>query len=167
MEKIRDIAIYTIVGIFILLIQIYIFNNIAFFGAKVNLVLIYVTITAIFKDTKWSISTSILMGAIMDILFKAPLFKYVAIYVIISMIIHLTISKYRKESKLAVIYIVGIATLIFEVMEYIFCAINKGIFVNVFSFIGMIIISIIINVIIGILLHNIYSMMQMKQQYIK
>lgn len=163
MKRIQDITVYMIMGIVILLMQIHILNNMTFFGAKVNLVLIYVTMTAVFKDIKWSISTSIVMGIIIDIVFKAPLLKYVAIYIIISIIMHLTISKYRKESKLAIIYIIGIATIIFEVIEYIFYAITKGTFVNMFSFIGMVIISIIINIVFGIFLHKVYSLLEIRQ----
>lgn len=166
MKKLQNIFIHLLMGIAIILIQINILGNTRFFGANINLVLIYIAIIAMFKDMKSAVTASIIIGIVMDILFKAPLFKYMAIYLIVSIIINITISKYRKESKLAVVYTVGIATIIFEVEEYIFIALREGVFVNLFSFLWLVIMGICINVIFGIAIGKIYNTLNLEQNKI-
>lgn len=160
MRKWQEIVVNIFIGLFVLLLQIYIFNKSPFFGIRINLVLIYIAIIAMFKDIKWSLTTSIIMGIVVDIIFKASLFKYLVIYTIITIIINLIISRYRKENKLATIYIIGLATIMFEIIEYIFYLLKTGTVVNIFSFVSYLIISVILNIMFGmifILIYNIFE----------
>ena len=160
MSKAREIILHILIGVIVLLLQIYLFKNIIIFGTKANLVLVYVVTVAILKNYIWKIPTSIVMGMIMDVIFKAPLLKYVLIYLFISIVIGLVMSRYRKESKLAIIYIASLSTVIFDVIEYILYGISTGLPVNIFSFLTLLLIDIVINVISFVILNKIYIVIE-------
>ncbi len=162
MKKVQNIVIHILIAIIVILLQIYVFNNINFFGTQINFIIVYIAIITIFKDISWALTTSIIMGITIDILFNAPLFKYTVIYFLIFIAINGVNSKYRKESKVALIYIVGIATLIFEIMEYIFCILNKGIFIDIFSFMLFVTIGIFVNFLLAIVFRKVYNIINIE-----
>lgn len=145
-KKIFKLIQYFLFIIFVFAIQIYVINNLQFFGTTGNIIIIAVAIVALNDNIKSSVIFSVITGLISDILFTSSIGKYIVIYVILGVLINSVGKIYNKESRGVIIYTTILATIIFEILMAVGnIAINKQL-VNIFSFCILLLKEILLNV---------------------
>lgn len=148
MKKIMT-GLYIMLSILItFLLQLFIFNNINLFGVKTNLLLISVIIISswfgIYKGAIYGFIT----GFFIDCIFGSNTFMFTINYTLVGLIIGYLNINYTRDNKLSYIYITFIATIIFEILQYIQYIFLTGTFNNILILLKQILLSSILNIIL-------------------
>lgn len=124
------------IAIFILayLLQIYVVNNTAFFGVNGDLCLMVVAVSTLLESNVSSYVTAVVYGITSDLLFSPHALKYLVIYLVITAILIELKKMYKSDSKIAVIIFSAAATVISEIIMYIFTVLLEGEFANIFVY---------------------------------
>ena len=143
------IVVSSVVYIFFMyLIQLYLIDNNDIFGVKPNIILVTCTvftlIFGIYKGTVFSFG----IGYITDLLFtQKPIF--IVIYTLCALIVSL-LENYTKNDNIAFkVAVIFFSTAAFEIIQYIFYAVESATFFNVFYLLKQIMIASMLNVAIG------------------
>lgn len=132
--------------VLVYLLQIYVINNVDFFGINGDLCLMALVAATITMKVSASYITAFLCGLISDLLFSPQTLKYVVIYVVITAVLIELKKTYKPDSKFSIIIFGVCATVISEVMIAIFMTITKFQLVNLFAVIFSILKQCIINI---------------------
>lgn len=147
-----------IIGIFITFLIIY-FLQANFFswftiaGIKPNLFVILVLFISLFVGTKVGISYGIILGLFLDIVLGKNLGIYTIMLTTIAILGSYLDKNFSKDSRITIMLMVMVATLLFEVGSYILSMIFLDINVEVLHFIKILIAEIIYNAIITIIIY--------------
>lgn len=149
-----------IIGIFISFLIVYFFqvNFFSWFtigGIKPNLFIIFVLFLNLFCGKKIGISFSIFIGLFLDIVLGRNFGTYTIMFSIISILGLYLDKNFSKDSRLTIMLMVIVATLIFEIGSYLISFIMLKINIEVLLFIKVLIIETIFNAVITIILHPI------------
>lgn len=141
-----------VIFIFVYLLQIYVVNNTTFFGVTGDLCFMAVVINALIESKCNAYVTAILSGITSDLLFSSVILKYTVIYIITIAVLLEFKKMYKQDSKIAVIIFSVSATVISEIIMFVFNIVTTGEFVNIFVYILNVFKQCIINICLAYLL---------------
>ncbi len=157
MKKITLNIIITLFIFLMFIIQIFLINPNNIFGAKPNILLITVLVTALRGKMLKSSIYALLMGIILDLIYSSTFGIYTICYTITSVIIALINFNYRKDSKESLIYITLIGTVIFEVLVYIIYIIMNSLQFDFIYLLLQTIMVVILNIALSFILFNVFD----------
>jgi len=134
-KKIFKTIFRIVIFILVYLIQIYIVNNTTFFGINGDLCLMAVALIALMDNNLTSYITATLCGITSDLLFAPSSIKYIVIYILVTAVLIELKKMYKQDNQMSVIIFSVIATIISEIIMFIFMVITKTQFINIFSYI--------------------------------
>ena len=151
----KTLAIIGISAIFLLiyLLQVNFFSWFTIAGVKPNLFVIYIVIISLFAGNKVSIILGVLFGFYIDILNGRVLGISSIMFALVSLFTELMSKNFSNDTKITIVLIVGLSTLIYEVGYYMASIWKLGINVELFQFIKIICIEIFFNSILTIILY--------------
>ena len=157
MKKILGKALILLTILLITLLQINILNKIYIFGVKINLFVILTTATALWYGLFAGGISGLISGFILDSIYEQSYGKYIILYTAIGCIVGSVNHIYKKENKIALIYVTGITTIIFEFTEMIISTIMAVSIPSLFIIIKILVVSTILNMLASIVVFYVFS----------
>ena len=152
-KRIYGIVLKVLIVVLVYLLQIYVINKITFFGVTGNLCLMAVVLITLMSNNKTAYVAAILCGIVSDVLFSSVVCKYLVIYVIVVSVLIGLKKMYKQDSKIAIIIFSVSGVVTSEIVMYIFNIFQKGEFVNIFTFILVILKECIINICLAFMVY--------------
>lgn len=152
-KKILAFVNMTLVLIAIFLLQTMVIDGRELFGVKPNLILITVIVVALKYGVYGGITYSAIIGIVTDLMFGNTYGMFTLCYLITGTVISIINNNYRKENKIALVYVTFIASAIFEVVQYFIYLLRTGVYSNILSLLVQIVLSAILNVILVYIIH--------------
>lgn len=119
MRKILTIIYLIFFIVLIFTLQIMLIDGRTVLGVKPNLILITVIVVSLWFGLYAGSFYGLIIGIITDILFGNNIGMFTIVYSIIGALIGFFSYNYRKENKIALVYVTVIATAVFEFVQYI------------------------------------------------
>ena len=119
MRKILTIIYLIFFIVLIFTLQIMLIDGRTILGVKPNLILITVIVLSLWFGLYAGAFYGLIIGIITDILFGNNIGMFTIVYSIIGALIGFFSYNYRKENKIALVYVTVIATAVFEFVQYI------------------------------------------------
>jgi len=152
-KKILRTALKILIIILAYLLQIYIVNNVKFFGVNGDLCLMAVVLITLIERKHVAYIAAIICGVASDVLFSTVVCRYLSIYVIVVSILIGLKKMYKSDSKLAIIIFSVAGVIASEILMFLFNVVETGKFVNIFIFILNILKQCIINICFAFLIY--------------
>lgn len=133
MKDITKVLIITLIVVLTFILQIYVANNLTFFGIKANLFLVLTVALAIWVKPNITIPFVFVIGLLSDVMFTYTIGKGLVTYLSIMTLIIYTSKLYNKQSIGLVIVVMLISVLATGIIFWLFDGIGQGNFKNVFS----------------------------------
>lgn len=156
MKKALTIVYLLLFILIIFVFQMFIIDERELFGVKPNLILISVIVVSLWFGLYTGSIYSVIIGIITDMLFGNNIGIFTIGYAITGVIIGFFNYNYRKENKIALIYLTFIATAIFELIEYIIYFVITKEYTSILYFVYQIILTSILNIVI---VYVVYSLL--------
>lgn len=137
MKDITKVLIIALIVVLTFILQIYVANNLTFFGIKVNLFLVLTVALAIWVKPNITIPFVFVIGLLSDVMFTYSIGKGLVTYLSIMALIIYTSKLYNKQSIGLVIVVMLISVLATGIIFWLFDGIGQGNFKNVFSVLFM------------------------------
>jgi len=141
--------------IILFLLQLYVFNNMYIFGARFNVVAIYVIIFAMINQFKLSLPITFIIGILTDIILGNGKLQYMLIFMIVAIVLESLKLIYKQDSSMSVAVYGAAGILVMEIISAIFIAISGGIVINIFTFIVFVIKILALNIPLAYLMYYI------------
>lgn len=119
MKKVLTIIYLIFFIVLIFTLQIMLIDGRTILGVKPNLILITVIVVSLWFGLYAGSFYGLIIGIITDILFGNNIGMFTIVYSIIGALIGFFSYNYRKENKIALVYLTVIATVVFEFVQYI------------------------------------------------
>ena len=119
MKKVLTIIYLIFFIVLIFTLQIMLIDGRTILGVKPNLILITVIVVSLWFGLYAGSFYGLIIGIITDILFGNNIGMFTIVYSIIGALIGFFSYNYRKENKIALVYLTVIATAVFEFVQYI------------------------------------------------
>lgn len=133
MKDITKVLKITAIVILTFILQIYVANNLTFFGIKANLFLVLIVALAIWVKPNIAIPFVFVIGLLSDVMFTYRVGRGLVTYLSIMAIIIYTSKLYNKQSTGLVIVVMLISVVTASIIFWLFDGIGQGNFKNVFS----------------------------------
>lgn len=156
MKKTLTIVYLLLFILIIFVFQMFIIDERELFGVKPNLILISVIVVSLWFGLYTGSIYSVIIGIITDMLFGNNIGLFTIGYAITGVIIGFFNYNYRKENKIALLYLTFIATAIFELIEYIIYFVITKEYTSILYFVYQIILTSILNIVI---VYVVYSLL--------
>lgn len=156
MKKALTIVYLLLFILIIFVFQMLIIDERELFGVKPNLILISVIVVSLWFGLYTGSVYSFVIGIITDMLFGNNIGLFTISYTITGVIIGFFNYNYRKENKIALLYLTCIATAICELVEYIIYFIITKEYTSILYFVYQILLTSILNIII---VYVVYSLL--------
>ena len=156
MRKALTIVYLLLFILIIFVFQMFIIDERELFGVKPNLILISVIVVSLWFGLYTGSIYSVIIGVITDMLFGNNIGLFTIGYAITGVIIGFFNYNYRKENKIALLYLTFIATAIFELIEYIIYFVITKEYTSILYFVYQIILTSILNIVI---VYVVYSLL--------
>ncbi len=156
MKKALTIVYLLLFILIIFVFQMFIIDERELFGVKPNLILISVIVVSLWFGLYTGSIYSVIIGIITDMLFGNNIGLFTIGYAITGVIIGFFNYNYRKENKIALLYLTFIATAIFELIEYIIYFVITKEYTSILYFVYQIILTSILNIVI---VYVVYSLL--------
>lgn len=156
MKKALTIVYLLLFILIIFVFQMFIIDERELFGVKPNLILISVIVVSLWFGLYTGSIYSVIIGVITDMLFGNNIGLFTIGYAITGVIIGFFNYNYRKENKIALLYLTFIATAIFELIEYIIYFVITKEYTSILYFVYQIILTSILNIVI---VYVVYSLL--------
>lgn len=157
MKKILDIIKIPVIVVLTFIIQIFISNNFEIFGVTPNIILVTVVIISMWNTLAINLTVAGIMGFLTDVIFHFDIGQSLVTYLVIALCISYISSRYRKESKAAIIYITAMATGIFTAFQFIYYIIDSMILINILVLLKQAIIEILLNIVVAYILYKVFE----------
>ena len=156
MKKVLTI-IYLIFFIFLIFtLQIMLIDGRTILGVKPNLILIKVIVVSLWFGLYAGSFYGLIIGIITDILFGNNIGMFTIVYSIIGALIGFFSYNYRKENKIALVYLTVIATAVFEFVQYIMYFVISSHYNNILYLLYQLFTTSVLNVVI---VFGVYSLL--------
>ena len=132
----------------------FVINERELFGVKPNLILISVIVTSLWLGLYKGAIFSFIIGVVTDMLFGNSMGIFTIAYSIIGSLIGFFNYNYRKENKIALLYVTCIATAVFEFIQYILYFLFTKEYNSIFYLVYQILINSILNIIIVYIVYS-------------
>ena len=156
MKKALTIVYLLLFILIIFVFQMFIIDERELFGVKPNLILISVIVVSLWFGLYTGSIYSVIIGIITDMLFGNNIGLFTIGYAITGVIIGFFNYNYRKENKIALLYLTFIDTAIFELIEYIIYFVITKEYTSILYFVYQIILTSILNIVI---VYVVYSLL--------
>ena len=156
MKKALTIVYLLLFILIIFVFQMFIIDERELFGVKPNLILISVIVVSLWFGLYTGSIYSVIIGIITDMLFGNNIGLFTIGYAITGVIIGFFNYNYRKENKIALLYLTFIATAIFELIEYIIYFVITKEYTSILYFVYQILLTSILNIVI---VYVVYSLL--------
>lgn len=157
MKKVLSVIKIPIIIILTFVFQIFVANRFEIFGVTPNLILVTVVIISMWNTLTVNLIVAGIMGIFADLIFRFELGESIVSYLVIALCISYISSKYRKESKAAIIYITAMATCIFTCFQFVYYIIDTLAIINLFVLVKQIIVEILLNIAIAYIVYKIFE----------
>lgn len=154
MKKTLTIIYLLLFILIIFVFQMFVIDERELFGVKPNLILISVIVVSLWFGLYTGSIYSFIIGFITDILFGNTIGLFTISYTITGVLVGFFNYNYRKENKIALLYVTCIATAVFELIEYIIYFIVTKEYNSILYFIYQILITSILNIIIVYIVYS-------------
>ncbi len=154
MKKTLTIVYLVLFLLFILLFQLFVIDKRELFGLKPNLILISVIVVSLWFGLYKGAIFSFFIGIITDMLFGNSMGLFTISYSITGALVGFFNYNYRKENKIALIYVTFMATALFEFIQYIIFFISTGNYTNILYLLYQIVVSSVLNIIIVYIVYS-------------
>lgn len=153
MKKVLAIILIIITFLIIYFLQanFFIWFNIA--GIKPNLFVVLILLVGLFAGKKVGIPIAIFLGFFLDLVIGKSIGISIFMFIIIAFLGGYLDKNFSKDSRLTIMLMVAVSTAIYEIGSYIYNIINLSIYVEVVSFIKILIIEMVYNAILVIILY--------------
>lgn len=138
-------------------LQINLLNEFLLFGVKPNIAIVVIVGIALLSGKTPGMITGCIYGIFYDVLFGKSLGLYVAIYGLLGYALGSYSNGFSKENKLALVYVVAIATAVAEIITYLLGVILYGYTFEILAPLFIIIKEVVYNMILARLLYNILA----------
>jgi len=155
LKGILRMVLNVIIILILFLLQLYVFNNMYVFGARFNLVAMYVIIFSMINNLKLSLPVSFIIGILTDIILGNGKLQYMLIFMIIAIVLETLKLIYKQDNSMSVAVYSTAGILVLETISAIFTAISNGIVINIFSFIFFVIKVLVLNILLAYLMYYI------------
>lgn len=145
-KKILRVVLKTIIVILAYVIQIYVLNNVTFFGVKGDLCLVTVVVIALTQGSYTKYIVASICGIVSDLLFYNTVGKYLIIYLIVVSILDGLKKMYKQDNKLSIIIFTTVGIITSEILMLLFYIIQNGELVNVIYFVLNVLKQCIVNI---------------------
>ena len=139
--------------IVLFLLQLYVFNNIYIFGARFNIIAVYIIIFAMINSLKLSLPVSLLIGLTTDIVLGNGKLQYMLIFMIVSVVLESLKLIYKQDSSMSILVYGAAGFIVLESISQMFWAISSGILLNVLVYIFHIIKILLLNIPVAYLMY--------------
>lgn len=136
------------------ILQIFVIDGHSLFGLKPNLLLISVVTVSLWYGLYVGSIYSFIIGFITDLIFGSY-GQFTICYSIVGCIIGFLNYNYRKENKVALLYVTALATCIFEFSQYILFIFKTTSYISVIYLLKHIIIASLLNICIAYIIYGI------------
>jgi rod shape-determining protein MreD len=155
MKKLITIISFFITFLIIYFLQSNFFSWFTIAGVKPNLFIILVLFISLFTETKYGIVCGAFMGFFLDIVIGKQIGPYTLSLTAVAFLGGYFDKNFSKDSKLTMMLIVMLSTVLFEIISYVFNIIQSSINVEIISFTRILIIEIIYNMFITVIVYPI------------
>ena len=153
-----------LIGFVIYFLQSNFFNWFTIAGVKPNLFIIYILFIGLFGTKSMTIIYSSVFGIILDFLFEEKVGINLIGLIIIGVIAMIFNKNFSKDSRITIIFMVFISTLVFELISYFMNYILYSINLEILYFIRILVVEIVYNILIVTI---IYPLVQKFGYYIE
>lgn len=136
--------ILTVIVLFVL--QLYVFNNIYIFGARFNVVAVYIIIISMLCTLKVSLPINLVVGLLTDVVLNGGRLQYLLIFMIIAIVLESLKLLYKQDSSKSVAVYSAAGIIVLEIVSCVFSAIRTGITINIFSHMFFVLKALAINI---------------------
>ena len=154
MKKALTIVYLIIFLLLIFILQMLVIDGRTILGIKPNLILITVIVVSLWFGLYIGSAYGLIIGIIADILFGSNFGTFTICYSVVGALIGFFSYNYRKENKIALVYVTLIATAIFEFLEYVIYFIISGHYNSILYLLYQIILTSILNVVIVYIVYS-------------
>lgn len=155
MEKVRAIICLILVYFLVYFLQSNIFNYLTISSVKPNIFIILVLFIGLFAGRKLGFIFGLIFGLILDSLMGKSIGAYLIMYGVIGLLAEFLDRRFSKDSRLIIMIMVFVTTLIFDIGIYIYNIAVYDYMFQISSFIKIILIESIYNVLITIIIYPI------------
>lgn len=156
-KKIVESILKILIVILVYLLQIYVVNSTTLFGVKGDLCLMVVVLFALMENNAIAYVISGICGMLSDVLFLTIPCKYIVIYIIVTSVLIGLKKMYKEDSKFTIIMFSALATVISQIIMFMFNIVSKGEMVNIFGFLLVVFKECIINICLAFVLYLVFK----------
>ena len=156
MKKVLTIIYLIFFIVLIFTLQIMLIDGRTILGVKPNLILITVIVVSLWFGLYAGSFYGLIIGIITDILFGNNIGMFTIVYSIIGALIGFFSYNYRKENKIALVYLTVIATAVFEFVQYIMYFVISSHYNNILYLLYQLFTTSVLNVVI---VFGVYSLL--------
>lgn len=133
-------------------------------GIRPNLFIIYILFIGLFGNRMMWIIYGSILGVFLDLIFEETIGTNLIGFVLVGIIATFSNKNFSKDSRITIMFMVLISTIIFEMISYFISYVLYSINIEIFSFIRILLLEIIYNILITII---IYPLIQKFGYYIE
>lgn len=154
MKKTLTIVYLILFILFVLMFQMFVIDERELFGVKPNLILISVIVVSLWFGLYKGAIYAFIMGFFVDVLFGNNIGLFTITYSLTGALVGFFNYNYRKENKIALVYVTCIATAIFEFIQYMvyFFVIKE--YSSIFYLLYQVLITSILNIVIVYIVYS-------------
>lgn len=153
MEKTRTIICLILIYFLIYFFQANIFNYLTISGVKPNMFIIFILFIGLFAGRKVGLILGLIFGVILDSLISKSIGSNMIMYGILGLLAELLDKRFSKDSRLIMMIMVFITTIIFEVGIYMYNIAVYNYMIQISFFIKIVLIEATYNVLITIIIY--------------
>ena len=154
MKKTLTIVYLILFILIILMFQMFVIDERELFGVKPNLILISVIVVSLWFGLYKGSAYAFIIGLLTDMLFGNNIGLFTITYSITGALVGFFNYNYRKENKIALLYVTCIATAVFEFIQYIVYFLITKEYNSIFYLLYQILITSILNIIIVYIVYS-------------
>lgn len=154
MRKVLTIVYLVFLILLIFTLQMLLIDGRTILGIKPNLILITVIVVSLWFGLYVGSFYGLIIGIITDILFGNSIGMFTILYSVIGTLIGFFSYNYRKENKIALVYVTVIATAVFEFIQFIIYFIISGHYNSILYLLYQIIATSFFNVVIVYIVYS-------------
>lgn len=153
MRKVFVNLVLIFIGFVIYFLQSNFFDFFTIAGIKPNLFVIYILFIGLFSTKIMGIVYSVFLGISLDLLFEQAIGPNLLAFVLVSVLAIICNKNFSKDSRITIMFMVLVATLIFETASYCINYILYTINFEILNFIKILLVEIIYNILITIIIY--------------
>ncbi len=146
LKKILTYILNILLLLFVIILQLNVFNNTELFGTKFNLVACFVIVTIMVNSFKRHVYLSMIAGVLTDLVLGHTLAKYLVIFTLLSIILESMKNVYKQDTPFSVAVYTTIGMGIFEVLTLLINIFSVGITIGIMAILIVIIKAIVLNI---------------------